>query len=513
MGKIDLWKKYCVFYEKSFSEQLVYNKERMKRYFEKWRKTVLAKKLSCVDAKSFKDVPITVYSDYSMLVDFENRIADVVRKNPRRKDELLWQYYMRIGRKAGAFLDQYMVEPFFFCAKTTGTTGDSKWVAHGRTFYENFAKGTIATITIACSDAWGETRLMDGDTALNVTAPVPYISGWGAFAFQHDLKLLPPLEVTDNLKDMKKKFFLLLKAIEKGERIDVGGGIGSLFYMICKYFIEPEKFYGELYHSMQFGMKKLLLLLKLCLLKFNKSKKKEISDYLPFKGIIIGGMDAQLYLDFFRKEFGLNPLQGYGSTEAGNLMRGDPDRKSDLVPDLRTDYLEFMTEDGEIKDLDELKRDRVYDLIVTPFGSILFRYDIGDLFRVIDFRDDGMPILAFEGRKETVLDIHGYYRVTPRILVQALARAGLKSSDKWAVAKIIEPKEHLCFLMEKTWEYSEETAEPLIFNSLLEIHKDFKKYVEDFRIKKPSDAVKVEYLKIGAFMRRDVKVLFWMSLQ
>ena len=505
MSRIDLWKKYCPFYEKPFSEQLAYNKERMKKYFEKWRKTDLAKKLRCTDMKDFKDVPITFYSDYSMLAEFENRINNVVKRNPRKKGELLWQYYMRLGREAGAFLDRCMVEPFYFCAKTTGTTGASKWVAHGRTFYENFSKGTAATITIACSDDWGETKLKDGDTALNITAPVPYISGWGAVAFQNHLKLLPPLEVTDNLKDMKRKFLLLLKAIEKGNKIDVGGGIGSLFYMICKYFVNPEEFYGELYRSMQFGVKKMLLLLKLGLLKLHRKERRDILEYLPFKGIIIGGMEAQLYLEFFRREFRLDPLQGYGSTEAGNLMRGDPDRKSDLVPDLRTDYLEFMTEDGEIKDLDELKKDRVYDLIVTPFGSILFRYDMGDLFRVVDFRDDGMPILAFEGRKETILDIYGYYRVTPRILVKALDKAGLKFSDKWAVTKLLEPKEHLCFLMEKTWGYSEETAERLIFNSLLEIHADFRKYVKDFGIKKPSDAVRVEYLRPGAFMRYSAK--------
>ena len=252
---------------------------------------------------------------------------------------------------------------------------------------------------------------------------------------------------------------------------------------------------------MGFGIKKLLLLLKIGLLKLRGRKKRDIREYLPLKGVIVGGVNAQLYLEFFKREFRLEPLHGYGSTEAGNMMRGDPDRKSDLVPDLRTDYLEFKSEDGEIKDLDELKKDSVYDLIVTPFGSILFRYDMEDLFRVVDFRDDGMPVFAFEGRKETILDIYGYYRVTPHILVQALAKAGLKSSDRWAVAKLLEPKEHLCFLMEKTWEYSEKTAEQLIFNSLLEIHQDFRKYVKDFGIKEPSDAVRVEYLKPGAFMR------------
>jgi len=366
MGKTDLWKKYCVFYEKSFSKQLTYNKERMKKYFEKWRKTDLAKMLCRTGVKNFRDAPITIYSDYPMLTDFANKISDIVEKNPRREGELLWQYYMRIGREAGAFLDRYMVEPFYFCAKTTGTTGTSKWIAHGRSFYKNLTKGTAATIIIACSDDWGKTNLEDGDTALNVTAPVPYISGWGSVAFQSHLKLLPPLEVTDNLRDMRRKFLILLKAIERGNKIDVGGGIGSLFYMICKYFVNPEEFFREYYRSMSFGTKKLLLLLKLGLLKLRGRRKRDIGEYLPLKGVIVGGMDAQLYLEFFKREFRLDPLHGYGATEAGNLMRGDPDRKSDLVPDLRTDYLEFKSEDGEIRDLDELKKGRVYDLNSLP---------------------------------------------------------------------------------------------------------------------------------------------------
>jgi len=166
-----------------------------------------------------------------------------------------------------------------------------------------------------------------------------------------------------------------------------------------------------------------------------------------------------------------------------------------------TDYLEFMDTEGNIRELDELEKGETYDLIVTPFGSLLFRYDMGDLFRVIDFRDDGMPIFAFEGRKEMVIDIYGYYRVSPYIIVQALSRAGLKESDKWAVAKLLEPKEHLCFLLEKPWQYSEKEAEKILFNTLKETHEDFRKYVRDFGIENPSDAIRVEYLKPGAFMR------------
>jgi hypothetical protein len=63
--------------------------------------------------------------------------------------------------------------------------------------------------------------------------------------------------------------------------------------------------------------------------------------------------------------------------------------------------------------------------------------------------------------------------------------------------------------MEKTWPYSEREAEKIIFNSLIEEERILsnpddtllRNYVADFRIKDPSEVVKVEYLKPGAFLR------------
>ncbi|RLG98712.1 hypothetical protein DRO29_00310, partial [Candidatus Bathyarchaeota archaeon] len=467
MNGIDLWEKYCKFYEKDFSEQMEYNRKRLERYFQKWRKTALAKILCPEKPNRYQDVPITTYSDYPMLSEFGQRISDMVRANPKKRGETFRDYYMRIGQKAGSWLSQYMVEPFYLCMKTTGTTGESKWVAHGRTFWENFASASIATAVVACSDGWGETKLKEGDKALNMNAPIPYVSGWGALASQAHLKLVPPIEVADNLKDMKEKFFLILKAIRRGEKIAVGGGIGSLFYMICKYFVEPEEFYAEYYRSMNLGIKKVLLYLKMLQCRLSRRERTSIVNFMPLKGVLIAGVEAQLYIDFFREEFNLEPLHIYGSTEAGPLMRGDPDRKTDLIPDLRTSYIEFKTEDGEVKNLDELKKGEVYDIVVTPFGSIFFRYDMEDSVRVVDFRDDGMPIFAFEGRRKAIIRLYEY-DVTPNVITRALSLAGLKSSDKWAVIKLLKPREHLHFLMEKVWPYSEREAERIIFNALIE---------------------------------------------
>jgi hypothetical protein len=507
MKETNLWERYCSFYEKTFSEQMEHNKERLERYFRKWKNTDLAKRLCQGTPNKVQDVPITSYDDYPMLVEFGRTITNTINTVPRKKGELFKDYYERITRGIGPSLNHYMTEPCYVLMKTTGTTGESKWVVHGETFWKNFESGAVTSAVIACSDKWGETKVQSGDKALNLTAPIPYLSGWASWASQTQFTLIPPIAVTDNLRSMKDAFLLMFNAIEKGEKIALGGGLGSMFYMICKYFVEPEEFFQETYDSMKLGLRKSLLVLKLLQLKFSKNERKKIVDFLPLKGVTIGGLDSRLYIDFFKKEFDLEPLNNYGSTEVGNLMRGTPDRKSDLVPDLKTGFLEFQTEEGDIRCLDELKKGELYDLVVTPFGSIFFRYDMKDLFRVIDFRDDGMPILSFEGRKISVIDIYGF-RVTPNVIAQGLSMAGLKASDKWAVTKLLKPREHLYFLMEKIWQYSEREAEKIIFDSLMEIDRTlphrgrtFRDYVTEFGIEDPSEVVRLEYLKPGAFLR------------
>jgi hypothetical protein len=507
MKNDDLWNKYCSFDEKEFSEQIEFNRERIDRYFSKWKHTNLAKMLCPSPPQNFREVPPTTYSDYPMLTEIGQKISETLKQNPKRKDEYYREYYNRISPEIGSSLNQYMVEPFHVFMKTTGTTGKGKWLAYGKTFWENFLSNAMAIIVLSCSNSWGETKIKIGDKCLNVTAPIPYASGWGAWELKRNFQLIPPVEVTDKVQSMKETYLLTLKAIQSGEKIVAGGGTGSFFYMMCKYLVDPQEFYQEYYRSMNFGLSKLLLRLKLLQYNLKSKEKKDIREFMPLKGAIIAGMDARLYADFFEKEYNIEPLHVYGATEMGNVMRGDPDRKTDLIPDLRTSYLEFKTQEGEIKDLDELKKGEIYDLIVTPIGSILFRYNMEDVFRVVDFRDDGMPVFAFEGRKREFTQIYGYY-VTPNIITEALSRAGIESSENWAVAKLLKPKEHLQFLMEKPWTYSERQAEKIIFRALLEADQSTTQrgrtltdYITYFGPEDPSEIIKVEYLKPGAFMR------------
>jgi hypothetical protein len=289
--------------------------------------------------------------------------------------------------------------------------------------------------------------------------------------------------------------------MEKGEKVVCGGANAATFYMLFRYFTDQTAFFTDLYKSVDFGVTKLYFLYRLLKSLFKGRKNTNIFDILPLKGAIVGGADTKVYCEFFKNTFGIIPLQVYASSEAGISLFGTPDDKLNLIPNLRSAYFEFIDESGEIVALEEVKKDRVYEMVVTPFGSGLARYKSGDLFKVVEIRDDGLPIFSCEGRRIGVIDVYSYFRLTERMIADALAQAGLRNSDKWAVIKRSLPHEHLHFLMEKEWDYSEAEAEKQIFYSLMRISQDFADYVKIFGIKKPSQLIKVEYLKQGAFTR------------
>ena len=85
----NLWKKYCSFYDKPFSQQLEYSNERLETYFSKWKQTALAKKLDNPSLQNFKAVPITTYSDYPMLHSFALKLDKAVKEVSRQDTEAL----------------------------------------------------------------------------------------------------------------------------------------------------------------------------------------------------------------------------------------------------------------------------------------------------------------------------------------------------------------------------------------------------------------------------------------
>ncbi|MFO7991754.1 MAG: hypothetical protein R6U61_05625, partial [Thermoplasmata archaeon] len=106
---------------------------------------------------------------------------------------------------------------------------------------------------------------------------------------------------------------------------------------------------------------------------------------------------------------------------------------------------------------------------------------------------------AFEGRKESWLNVNGYFYLTEGIAFQVMKKAGFENDANWAVTKRIHPDERLYFLYEKNLDEGELTKK--LYSGLYEISEDFRRYVDDFDIKKPSEIIEVEKLSRGSFKR------------
>lgn len=502
----DLWKKYCGFLDKSFSEQVEYNENKKEEHFEKWKNTKMAKHLCPGGVEKFEDIPLTTYEDYPILHEFGEGMEHLSQTVPRRKGESWWDYYDRIGRKLASMLDGWLMDRYAFCLKTSGTGGKSKWIPHGEEVLRNFNKYLTALPIMACSDEWGDTKIRKGDKIVHMLAPAPYGSSYAVKAWENAFECVPPNRIMENITDMRKKTTIILKTIiEYGEEISYIGALPSTLYMLSQFVTAPAKVFKEKYESINLGMGKFVLYLKYLQSKLNPPKYKRISEVMSLKGIGIGGTGYGLYLDPLKEQYGKDPYNAYANSEGGVPMIGSLKHKHHFIPLLENDYFEFMTKDGEIKKVDELEKARIYTLITTAFGSMLVRCNSEDMFRVVDFEQNGLPILSFESRVTSSINIYGYLDLSEAFAVEILIKAGLRATDAWVIAKLTEPSEHILVLMEKEWNYSEKEASRVIFNILKEISEDFRNLIRDFKIERPAKFIEVEYLPRGAFMRYFMK--------
>lgn len=503
----DLWNKYCSFFEKSFSEQVEYNEKKLKEHFEKWKKTKMAEHLCPQGVEKFEDVPLTTYEDYPILHEFGKEIERLEKTVPRKKGERLWDYYTRISKQVAPMLDGWLPDDYNFCVKTSGTGGESRWFAHSTTIWKNNVETCMAIAFLACSENWGETRLREGDRILAVMAPPPFGGCCPIKVWEDKFVCVPPPHIVENITDMGKKLKMFLKYAKEYRDFAFIIGMPGLLQQIAQYFTYPEGFYKDRYQSVDIGVRKLILFLLYLQAKSRGRKYEKASDLISVRGLISGAVDPKLYIDTLQQQYGIVPFNAFATTETLCMLMGGVERKSDLFPCLNGNFLEFIAENGEVKKIDELEKGRVYEIVATPFGSMLTRYKMGDLLRVIDFRDDGMPIFSFESRTFAIIDVYGYFKLSEYMIKRALAKAGLKDTENWIVTKEMEPKEHLHLLMEEEWGYSKDKASTLIFNALRDIFPDFQSYVNDFKIERPTEVIKVEYLKKGTFFRYTKKRL------
>ncbi len=501
----DIWREYCAHFEKDFSTQLEESESILKKHFKRWTRTKTAKYICSGDTIFLEDIPVTTYEDYPILTTFGRRVENILKKDPRPKGQTWWQYYHSHRNKIGGMLKGWLPYEYGICAKTTGSLGKSRWYAHGVPFVTNMRREAVTGIALGCSEEWGTTKLGYGDTVLNMGVPIPYMVGHAMRLLDEEFNCFPPIEITDEISDMTKKLNLIIRSIKKGQNIDVATAMASTFYMFSQAVVAPEELYKEYYRSMRPGLKKIILYILYLKEKLSHRKTEKAGDVLSVKGLCTAGLDAKLYSEYLKEQYGTYPLNMYGSTEYGIVMHGMPDRRSDLMPSLRCMYFEFLDEEGELYRIEELKKNEVYEVLGTPYGSMLFRYSVGDLLRVIDKRDDGMPIFTFEGRKENLLTIRDYMTISESMAFKLMEEAELKNTDRWLITKKFDPVEKILVLMEKDWTFDEAAAEERVFNALNRLSPEFRDMIEDFGIDTPKQIIEVRYLKKGAFMRYSLK--------
>jgi hypothetical protein len=500
-----LWNTYCSYFEKDFSEQLEDNETLLTQALEKWSQTKTARMLCPKGISELNDIPITTYGDYPILTEFGTTLQSVIEKTPRKEGESWWEYYKKAEQGPKKLLEGWLPDEYGICIKTTGTAGDSKWIAQGKHFFENHVTASYATTFLICSEEWGSTSLCLGDTLLNNSPPIPFLAGYYAWAIKDDFNFIPPINITDNITDMKTKMGIILKEIDKGTRFAIAGGYASIFYMFINYIVSPEVLYRDNFQSLPLSVNKILLFFAYLYATVRKSPVTHAREVLPVKGLATAGFDVDLYNEKIKEHFGIYPSNSYGSSELGFNLISVPDDRRKLMPRMRTCYYEYLDETGNVYPIDQVKRDHSYELVGTPFGSLFVRYAIGDIVRVVDFRDDGMPLFIIEGRTSNVIQIGDYFRITEAFAHTILYEAGLRNSDKWAITKSPGPEETLIILMEKDWAYDEREASKRIYHALHDLSEDFQNYVKDYRITSPQEVIRVKYLKKGAFMRYTIK--------
>lgn len=500
--KENLWQKYCSFLDKDFKSQVQWNENYMFEYFKDWKNTKMANYLCPGGVKAIEGIPVTTYSDYPILHEFGEKIQALTKRIPRKKGENYCDYYDKLSRQIINMLDGWMADQYSFSMTTSGTSGESKWIVHGETFWQNLVRSIMSTIIICSSEERGKTSFTKKDILFGIGSSAPYFGGYFLKAvLSQGINLIPPVEVMDEVPDFKKKIGIALKAVKKAGKIDIIGGAGSIIKLFTLYFINRVELFRESFKSTKAGILKIILWF---LWKYEQAfgkKLNKLKDLINPKGVFLGSFDTELYLEYVIEQLELEPVDLYGATEIGFPLYGRPERKSDFFPDLRVGYFEFLDKNENIRKIDKLEKGEIYELVFTPYRSIIVRYKIGDLLKVIDFQKDGLPILNFESRAIQILDIYNYYRITLSLAFKAFKRAGFPPSNNWAFTKEMEPREHLVLLMEKELDLTEKQVSEKLYHALIAEDQSFKNYIADFKITDPEEVIKVEYLKRGAFKR------------
>ncbi len=336
--------------------------------------------------------------------------------------------------------------------RTSGKTGGygGKWVPCTDLFYDQIGRYMIATIILSSARSRGDVRLAKDDVLLYTVAPPPYVSGtaFRAGGDQFPLRFVPPVVEAEAMgfqERMEKGFALSLDTgidyfmglasvlVRIGEAFADGGGGGA---SMSKDMLKPRTLY------------RLINALVRSKLKGRPLKPQDI--WNP-KGMIVSGMDVQVYKSRVKDLWGLDALEAYACTEFGTIALqswGARSKGLTLAPD--SAFWEFIPEaDYRIWKEDKQYQPKVllfdqlttgrYVIVGTSFyGGAFVRYVLGDLINVISLKDDKvdiqLPQIVMESRADDIIDLGSLVLLSERSIWRAIGDSEFDIGD-WVAHK------------------------------------------------------------------------------
>jgi len=485
--KEELWTKHCGYVNLSTEDFMSIQKRLLREQLQLLGKSKIGRSIMGDTIPQTVDefraqVPFTIYDDYARLL--EHRDESVLPVKPH-----VW-------------------------ARTSGRTSTKgpKWVPYPKKMYDRLGDAVIGAMLMSSCEYPGDVKLEVNDKFLLSTAPPPYTSGYISHATQEqlDVRFLPSLEEGEKM-DYGSRVALGFKMAMR-EGLDYFMGLASVLARMGEQFEQQS---GNTKPSKDL-LNPLVLWRLLRALIVTKVQNRNMlpKDLWQLKGIMSGGTDTDIYRDKIEYYWGFKPLEGYASTEAGNLaMQSWNFKGMTFFPDAA--FFEFIPLDEYLKNqedptynpktllYDELEVG-VYELVFTNFyGGIFLRYRIGDFFEVISLGDkeinSSLPQLTFYSRINDIIDIGNFARFTERDIWKAIETAKLPYAD-WVVRKETlnsHPQLHVYIEPKPGAEISVEAAKQKIDQNLGVQVSEY----EDLKATFGYDPLKVSLLPVGAFSR------------
>jgi hypothetical protein len=467
----EVWQRYCGYFDLTIDEFMHIQNRLLTEQIELLHGCELGRRLlgghKPESVEEFRrNVPVTTYHDY--LPWLKERREDVLPAKP-----VAW-------------------------VRTSGRTGEfaCKWSPVSKPLYDIMGRSFLATQIVSSARYKGDVRIEEGDIYLYTVAPPPFISGQVLRAAREEFPFhfvpgVEEAEAMDFQARMEKAFEM---ALETG--VDYFLGIASVLVTMGEAFSKRS---GSMKLSRDVLRPATISRLGKALVKSRlQGEPLQPKHIWNPKGITTGGMDVQIYRKRIEALWGVKVLEGYGSTEFGNIgTQTWGARSTGIIPTVDCAFWEFMPEPEYAKWRNDRSyrpatlltnevRPGRYVLVGTSLlGGAFVRYVLGDLIRVISTRDVDLgidlPQIVVESRADDLINLGSLVWITERSLWQAFGALDLHMTEWVARKETTAQNEPVLHLYLENGHYPEGELADAIHDALTETIEDYKTYGQFMR--------------------------------